>query len=171
MTVEGERCAGIIEVGIGGIGYQPPPCPVTPIEPHRRWHRPASTVDRRRSDTLTVHFAQPEEVRPAGRIPPEWVCCAHGEPNPELTTRYFELVERGCDESSIVSAFLMAQYNPDGKAFFDKACGRYQETVDPVRRPSNWLSQFVEDHRRLLHPAGAVHQGATSRSIDDLDVW
>ena len=100
---------------------------------------------------------------------PEWVACAHGDQQQSLNEVYVRLSEVGCDPSSIMSFFCMAQFNP---AAFEKGMEIIADMEDAlgstrgVRSTSAFLAGRVEAARRSLYPEGDRHAGKQSIDVE-----
>merc|ERR1712110_704770 len=114
--------------------------------------RPVAAVEEHPQGDLVLRVVHPAGHRSTDepeRVP-DWVCCPHGGQYEELADAWRLLKARGCDECSIIGLFLLGQLNPEGKAAFDEAFVLLQTDADEVvRNPSNWLSKYTEERRRV----------------------
>ena len=87
---------------------------------------------------------------------------------------YTWLIEppRSCDESSVMSFFVLLQYNPQAYDECKKILRHMADTDDgqSVRNYSAKLAAMVESVRKFVHPAGNVHAGQNARIVHT-DRW
>jgi len=130
-------------------------------------HQPPTTM-LVTTDGLMVGLPEP----PISGTPPRWVCCAHGRQHIDLTRMYDWLKARPCDDASVMSFFVLLQYNPQAYEECKTILRHMADTDDgqPVRNHSAKLASMVESVRKFVHPAGNVHAGQNARIVH-IDRW
>ena len=126
-------------------------------------HQPPTTM-LATTDGLMVGLPEP----PISGTPPRWVCCAHGHQHIDLTRMYdwLKAKPRCCDNASVMSFFVLLQYNPQAYEECKTILRDMADTVG-VRNHSAKLASMVEDARKVVNPAGNVYAGQNARIQDD----
>jgi hypothetical protein len=149
------------------VQQAPPQTSTSSLTPIVDTHRP--TPRRLGFDEVAASLPQPPVVVP----PPMWATCAYGQQHDDLNRVYSWL--RGhckCDECSVMSFFLLLQYNPDGYDACIDIVVEIKETEDreTIQNHSAVLASAVEKARKRVYPDGGEHKGKHSIDVQS-DSW
>ena len=100
---------------------------------------------------------------------PRWVCCSHGDRDPNMDMWYDVLRDQfDCDASSIMDLMALAQKDRRGydmaNSIIHKMFKKINDQVDWTSSASAFLASNVKDARHKLHPEGKRYAGMSSRA-------